>query len=38
MATDILFAYLIIETTGDHGLEVNGLSNSDAEQAEYLLY
>lgn len=38
LITGIFFADLIIETTGGRYLEVNGLFNSDAEQAESLLY
>lgn len=38
LLTGIFFADLIIETTGGRRLEVNGLTNSDAEQAESMLY
>lgn len=38
LITGVLFADLIIETTGGRCFEVSGLSNSDAEQAESLLY
>lgn len=38
IVTGIFFADLIIESTGGRRLEINGLTNSDAEQAESLLY
>lgn len=38
LVTGIFFANIIIETSGGRRLEVNGLTNSDAEQAESLLY